>query len=154
MAGKGPPPTPTKLKILRGNPGRRPLNKAEPEPPPGEPGQPTFLDREAKAMWRRLVKQLGGMGILAVVDRERIAGCCYWWSRFVQLQAEVKKQGDLPVSAGKHVKNPRVEMMRDAYKLFAAEASILGIGPAARSRIVVDKKPATDDPAAKYFRNG
>ena len=33
---RGPPPKPTYLRILEGNPSKRPLNRNEPQPPPVE----------------------------------------------------------------------------------------------------------------------
>jgi hypothetical protein len=32
MGRRGPPPQPTKLRLLSGNPGKRPLPRAEPQP--------------------------------------------------------------------------------------------------------------------------
>ena len=43
----GPPPKPTKLKLLAGNPGKRPLNENEPEPEAVAPSVPAHLDDEA-----------------------------------------------------------------------------------------------------------
>ena len=42
--GQGPKHTPTKLKPLKGNPGRRPLNEGEPEPEVRLPNPPSHLD--------------------------------------------------------------------------------------------------------------
>ena len=43
--GQGPKHTPTKLKLLKGNPGKRgPLNKDEPEPEVRLPNPPSHLD--------------------------------------------------------------------------------------------------------------
>jgi P27 family predicted phage terminase small subunit len=40
---RGPAPTPTHLRILKGNPGKRPLNKAEPKPEKGPVDPPDWL---------------------------------------------------------------------------------------------------------------
>ena len=53
MKTPGPPPTPTNLKLLRGNPGKRKLNTTEPDPPPAIPTCPSHLDKVAKREWRR-----------------------------------------------------------------------------------------------------
>ena len=47
-------PKPTKLKILEGNPGRRPLNESEPLPQSIAPECPDWLLDEAKKEWNRL----------------------------------------------------------------------------------------------------
>jgi phage terminase small subunit len=50
----GPKPKPTELKIIEGNPGKRPLNKNEPRPPRLSPQCPNWLLPEAKKEWKRL----------------------------------------------------------------------------------------------------
>ena len=45
----GPPRTPTALRRLSGNPGKRGYNPDEPVPPPGTPDCPNHLDGEARA---------------------------------------------------------------------------------------------------------
>ena len=39
----GRPPKPTYLKVLEGNPGKRPLNENEPKPKPSAPKCPAWL---------------------------------------------------------------------------------------------------------------
>ena len=60
MAARGRKPKPTALKVLEGNPGKRPLNDHEPIPPKGELKCPSWLLPEAKKngsashpRWRR-----------------------------------------------------------------------------------------------------
>ena len=72
---RGRKPRPTVQRVLDGNPGKRPINDAEPQPPPlatgpiggalelpGEP-VPDELDGHAAAVkeWRRLVPMLRGV---------------------------------------------------------------------------------------------
>ena len=53
---KGRRPLPTNWKVLRGNPGKRPLNKNEPKPaiPNEPPAAPPFLSGYALEEWRRI----------------------------------------------------------------------------------------------------
>jgi phage terminase small subunit len=62
----GPPPIPTKLKLLRGNPGHKRLNLVEPEPPvlPACPEPPAFITGYAAEEWRRAAPDL------------HVTGCC------------------------------------------------------------------------------
>ena len=62
MKTPGPPPTPTNLKLLRGNPGKRKLNTNEPDPEPAIPPCPSHLDKVAKKEWRRVSKELLALG--------------------------------------------------------------------------------------------
>jgi P27 family predicted phage terminase small subunit len=66
----GPPPLPTKLKLLRGNPGHRRLNLNEPEPPalPACPEPPAFITGYAAEEWRRAAPDLHAIGLLRGVD--------------------------------------------------------------------------------------
>ena len=69
MGLRGPAPQPTALKVLRGNPGKRPLNKREPEPPTDNPPHcPDHLDDVAKVEWNRLVAIVTQMWILSEAD--------------------------------------------------------------------------------------
>ena len=54
MATRGRKPKPTALKVLEGNPGKRPLNDREPVPPKGTLKCPAWLLPEAKKEWKRL----------------------------------------------------------------------------------------------------
>ena len=71
MKTPGPPPTPTNLKLLRGNPGKRKLNANEPDPAPAIPPCPSHLDKVAKKEWRRISKELLALGIISRLGSRR-----------------------------------------------------------------------------------
>ena len=58
MATRGRKPTPTAIKELEGNPGKRKLNDKEPRPEKKAPSCPKWLEPEAKKEWRRLAKKI------------------------------------------------------------------------------------------------
>jgi len=60
-------PTPTALKILRGNPGKRPLNQDEPQPPKGPVVKPE-LSAGADRVWDALAPVCEAMGTLTAAD--------------------------------------------------------------------------------------
>jgi hypothetical protein len=78
QAMPGPPPTPLNLRILRGNPGKRPLPVNEPRPEIAEvcPEPPPFLDRYAAAEWQAVAPQLHALGLLTVVDVACLSAYC------------------------------------------------------------------------------
>ena len=76
MAQRGRKPKPTAIKELEGNPGKRPLNDAEPKPERKAPPCPKWLEPEAKKEWRRLSKQLEQIGVLTEVDQAAFASYC------------------------------------------------------------------------------
>ena len=61
MARRGPPPQPTTLKLLRGNPGKRSISSREPRPPVTCPWCPRWLSPEAKRIWKETVPVLKAM---------------------------------------------------------------------------------------------
>ena len=67
MATRGRKPTPTAIKELEGNPGKRALNDREPKPQKKAPACPKWLEDEAKKEWRRLAKQEWAFFILSFV---------------------------------------------------------------------------------------
>ena len=77
---EGRPPIPTALKIRAGNPGKRPLPTDEPQPMPGRPRCPEWLDPAAKAKWRALVPELERLGLLTRLDGDALAAYCQAWA--------------------------------------------------------------------------
>ncbi|SPO68124.1 protein of unknown function [Pseudomonas sp. JV241A] len=76
MAGRRP--TPTELKLVRGNPGKRPINKNEPKPAKRIPSAPGHLSSEGQVAWGRLTVLLDRMGVLTEADGfalERLCDC-------------------------------------------------------------------------------
>ena len=73
MSGK---PTPTALKLLKGNPGKRPLNKLEPRPRLRVPRVPSHLDDAGEVEWYRVVKELKVLGLVSGMDRAALAAYC------------------------------------------------------------------------------
>lgn len=73
---RGRRPKPTALKVLEGNPGKRPLNRREPQPLRSIPTCPAHLSPTAKGEWKRLAGQLHRLGILSQLDRAALAAYC------------------------------------------------------------------------------
>jgi P27 family predicted phage terminase small subunit len=73
----GPPPTPNVIKLLRGNPGRRPI-RAEPQPTqtPEPPDAPVYLTGYAADEWYRIAPELHRLGLLTVLDVHMLALYC------------------------------------------------------------------------------
>jgi hypothetical protein len=71
---RGRKPKPTALKLVSGNPGRRPLNEHEPEHPSIDTACPDELrDRVARQEWDRIVPALAH-GHVTTVDRAILIG--------------------------------------------------------------------------------
>jgi phage terminase small subunit len=61
---RGRKPKPTALKLIEGNPGKRPITGSEPKPPSTLPTCPSHLSASAKAEWKRLAHTLNTIGLL------------------------------------------------------------------------------------------
>lgn len=68
-------PTPTALKLMTGNPGKRPLNK-EPEPPPASLDPPAFLTEAGRTFWEKYAPWLSANGLLTELDVPLFAEAC------------------------------------------------------------------------------
>ena len=66
---RGRKPLPSNVVKLRGNPGKRRLNNAEPRPAIKAPGCPSCLGEEARKEWKRLAGELAELGLLTTIDR-------------------------------------------------------------------------------------
>ncbi len=112
MAIRGNKPKPTRLKLITGNPGKRPLNDQEPEVigPLGDP--PRGWPAGAKALWHEMV-ECAPEGVLTKSDRHLIEIAVRLLAQF-RAEAEVK-----PATAAQ----------------FRACLSEMGMTPSARSRL-------------------
>jgi P27 family predicted phage terminase small subunit len=140
----GPPPTPSKLVELKGNPSKKKLNGFEPEPTRGAPRPPDDLKGEARAEWDRIVPELDSLGLLAKVDRAYLVAYCEAWGTFNLAREALADYG--PLVAGRDgglVKNPAAQVMRDAADMMLKFGSRFGLSPSDRTRLSV--APASED---------
>ena len=141
MGRRGPPPKPTRLKLLAGNPGKRRLNRREPQPPSDAPRCPKWLSPQAKSVWKRVAPVLKRMGVLTQVDGDALAGYCQTFARWKAAEEFLVQHGDVyPVrDAGGRVKFmqqfPQVSIARNLLQLLKGFQQELGMTPSARSRI-------------------
>jgi len=99
MAGR--PPIPTALKLLRGNPGKRPLPEGEPKPARKAPPMPGDLDPIAKREWRKLAPGFVKRGILTEDDGMAFSSLCTSYATCVRIRMALKECG-YKVLAEKH----------------------------------------------------
>lgn len=125
---RGDRPKPTALKILTGNPGKRPLPVDEPMPT-GKAVMPKWLRKGAVVVWQETAPILEPLGLLTDMDVELFAQWC-------TLAAEFRK------SPGKMVAGKMARM--------DAIAQRFGLDPASRARVKVSGQ-AKKDPADEFF---
>jgi P27 family predicted phage terminase small subunit len=151
---RGKKPTPTKLKEIRGNPGKRPLNKNEPKPEITIPKCPTWFGDEATKEWHRITKELYILGLLGEIDRSAISAYCVAYARWVDAE---KKLQDIEntihkTKSGNTITAPLLWVANKANDQMYKWLTEFGMTPSSRSRISVT--PPNKDSAFKKFMNG
>jgi len=150
-------PTPTALKILRGNPGKRPLNQDEPQPPKGPVVKPE-LSAGADRVWDALAPVCEAMGTLTAADVRVFATLCELQATFIAAVKEKNAEGFSPFlvttmvdSAGNEHMNvkehPAIKLERNTAAAMRPYYEKFGLEPVGRARIHV-KKP--EEPVNKW----
>lgn len=148
----GPPPKPTALKRLEGNPGRRPLNEREPKPRKRRPKMPAWLSEDEQAEWKRITRELAAMQLLTSADADAIAVYCQVAVRYRAASDEVRDKGlTVMTPNGYPVINPALSIVNKCIQQMHRLLTEFGMTPASRSRIAVPE-PATVDPYEEYKR--
>lgn len=160
MGRRGPPPKPTILKLAGGNPGKRPLNGAEPIPPSGAPEVPAFVaaDQKCLALWKSLVPQLAAVHLARRIDGLTLGRYCELFVRWIEDAEFVRKNGSTYAVRGQPTtKSPQGKVL--GFKEYPQSASLrklhqsllsiereFGLTPAARTRIRLEnEKSASTD---------
>jgi phage terminase small subunit len=116
---RGRPRKPTALRVLEGNPGKRPLPQNEPRPT-GKAEMPGWLKPAAAVVWGEYAPRLLELGLLTDVDGETFGQWCTLAARF-------RSQG---------AKMPASHIAR-----MDALASKFGLDPSSRARMGGMGKP-------------
>ncbi|MEM6798012.1 MAG: phage terminase small subunit P27 family [Planctomycetota bacterium] len=128
--------------MLDGNPGKRPLNKAEPKPDASKPTAPKHIKGEARKEWNRISKLLHAAGLLTQVDRTALAAYCETYARWVDAEEKLKATGMVVKSpSGYPMPSPYLPIANRAMKDMKGWLAEFGMTPAARSKVVVDDQP-------------
>lgn len=132
---RGRKPTPTALKVVRGNPGGRPLNEDEPKPK-GEVRAPEYLSEMAAAHWPVVAEQLRNAGVLTSMDVAALALYCESFARWQQAQALIAKTGlVVPGQKGTFTQSPYVVISNAAFEQMRRLLIEFGMTPSSRSRV-------------------
>lgn len=152
-AKRGPKPTPTHLRLTRGNPQNRPLPEGEPQPPPGVPDRPYWLTNPvACECWAEITATLCRMGLTTKADAQVLARYCVMFAHWRQAQEFIDKNGPVYTikdseGRAKYVQQwPQVNIAtRLADQMLRIETEY-GLTPSSRTQINVPKaiEPMSD----------
>ncbi len=130
-------PSPTSLKVLRGNPSKTRLNEAEPRPPAGEVVKPGVLSAGAGAVWDELAPICLAMKTLTVADVRPFLTMC-----------ELAATFDRTVATKGELEGYDTRLERDTAVALRPYFALFGLEPISRAKISVPKTP--DAPASKW----
>jgi P27 family predicted phage terminase small subunit len=133
------------LKLIQGNPGRRPLKLDEFRPAVSIPRPPAHVRNNAEGIkeWKRVTRELAQYGLIAEVDRAALVFYVVNWTRHVEAEDMIKKAADASGGSGLFVKTPNgfpvqspwVSVSNKAMELCCKFLAEFGMSPSARTRV-------------------
>jgi P27 family predicted phage terminase small subunit len=144
----GRPPVPTQLKIIRGNPGRRALNKNEPRPVGDLAEPPAHFDGDLKDAWEYAI-QHAPKGLLKKIDASVLETWCTAHALHRRALNEVRRSGMLVLAPHTKlpVQSPWLPIVNKQALIMLRAVDHLGFSPAARSRITTGDAPLSQSDA-------
>ena len=149
---RGAKPKATVLKLVIGNPGRRPLNPREATPKVTIPDPPEMLDELALAEWNRVTPLLAEVGLITRLDRAVVAGYCMAFSRWMECERMLKTTGLIVKSPnGYPMYSPYLAASNKALDQVRQMSEQIGLSGSSRSRIKAGDTAADYDPAEDFL---
>jgi P27 family predicted phage terminase small subunit len=152
-----PAKKPNDWKILAGTYRPSRDNHDAPEPEPGAPLAPEWLDEDGVTAWAELVAQLEPTRVLTKADRTALGLAADALSEYVSARQVVRKKGATYAKRSRGraaMRRPVPEVAiataarRDVFKMLEA----FGLTPASRSRVAVDPKQKEKDENDEWDR--
>jgi P27 family predicted phage terminase small subunit len=147
-------PTPTAIKRLRGNPGKRPIKDSEPQYDVGLAAPPKGLHPLAAELWRQMMPQLTASRVLTEGDLVAFQVMCEvgakWkhaveesWTGMIYCPAgyEEPDASGYRAPLGPLRVNPYVRIADEAGRQFKAMLVEFGMTPASRTKVEVARDP-------------
>ncbi|MFT9059707.1 phage terminase small subunit P27 family [Bifidobacterium aquikefiri] len=157
MGRRGPQKLPLKLRVLNGrSDGRdsggraleKPLDLTE-----SAPRMPSYLPDTAKRIWKQVVSELSGAGILKKVDGPSLEAYCIAVWQMREATKELEIHGSQSIDANGSLKqHPAVNTLRAARADIRAFAHEFGLTPASEAN--VSGKDEDDEQQGNPFAAG
>lgn len=145
---RGRKPVPTVLKLVRGNPGRRPIPIDEFTPIAKKPACPRHLKAEARKEWNRLTKIL--KGVVSDADRTCLSLLCTAWARHLEAEAKLEADGAVLISPkGYPLQSPWLAISNRAHDMHVKLCVEFGLTPSSRTRVSKNASRPMEDISRK-----
>lgn len=159
----GPPKTPTHLRLVRGNPSKRPINKNEPQPPKGVPPVPKHFDKQGKYWFKRMAEELDAIGVISQLDARALELLVEAYTEYRHHCETLDREGytyavysDDDEGKEREIRmikpHPAAMMKADAWKRLRAMLAEFGMTPSSRSKVSKDK-PDDDDLLSQFLNS-
>ena len=146
---QGRKPVPTNLRLLKGNPSKRPMNKDEPQsecvradlPPP------KHLGKLASECWIHMVKMLSEAQVITELDLHGLELYCAAYQNWRDGQQKVIELGSIVKSpkSGYPVQSPYFAIANKAHEQMVKISAEFGLTPSSRSRVQTVTKSGNDN---------
>lgn len=149
---RGRKPTPTHLKLLEGNPGKRAINRAEPKPEGNLFDAPEWLTDDQRDGWAYAIANAPA-GLLKRLDRAMLTMWVIAESLHRDAAMKVVKSGSVVRTRnGEAAQNPYLSIVNRQAAVMVKLASEMGFSPASRTRIQLEepKAPNATSPFAQF----
>jgi len=145
---RGPAKTPTELKLVTGSAKAHPerINRHEPKPRNAPPEAPDDLSDDVREVWDHTVAEIEVMITARAVDRDALL--CFCEAVVIHRRASRLLAGTELLTHGAKgnvVRNPLVQIQRDAAMVVKAFAAEFGLTPRARAEFSAPAGNGADD---------
>lgn len=145
MGKRGPKKEPTALKVLKGNPGKRPIESDEVKLAPSFMNCPDYLDDYAKEVWNDLVPKLEKYGLFTEVDYIEFTNLCVLVSVVRQAYDIIRKKPKTKrltfenVNTGNDQVRAELQIISNNVKIISQLSAKFGLSPSDRSGLTTPK---------------
>jgi P27 family predicted phage terminase small subunit len=131
----------TSLKVLSGNPGKRPIDLDEVKPAPADDPCPKWLDRYDKEVWKEIYPKLEKNGQLAETDILDFTNMCISAGLIRKAYMDMKKAKKLTETtpSGYRQQIPEIGIINTAIKNVTTLCAKFGMSPSDRSGLINPK---------------
>jgi P27 family predicted phage terminase small subunit len=139
-----PHPIPTRLKILRGNPGCRPLNPREPKSDKPLPKAPEYLTPPQRKAWQKFAAALRASKIACSLDATALELLCSAYAGYLDAAGRVAQAGAVWIAKTKakddsefpaFAYSPYYNVMNREWKKVAEMLREFGMTPSSRTKV-------------------
>jgi P27 family predicted phage terminase small subunit len=155
MGLRGPQPKPTQLKLIEGNPGKRPINTNEVKPV-GALRKPAHITGTIGDEWDRVISAMPP-GFYTEADVPVLTIYCealVMRRNALAIVAKPKEEGGGLVvkgSAGQDAAHPMIAVAKGQAEIILRAADRLGMSPAARTRLDAPDEEDPDETENRFF---